>query len=110
MVYAVHGLCAFNTAVRRDLVVTNLTTRLVGESTWGRQGLDKVTNPQGEPALAIEARFLLRLRADLFWTDLIAELGTGLTGPRPGSRIWRHDCTHDELNRPPCTIADERTW
>lgn len=111
MVYAVQGSCSFNTAIRRDNAFTNLTGRILGESTWGRQGIDKVTNQEGEPALVIEARFLVKARADLFWSDLIAELGlTGLTAPRPGSSVWRHDCDHDLVSPYKCVVAARVDW
>lgn len=111
MVYAVHGLCGFNTTVRRDLVFTNLTARLAGENTWGPRTVTKVTSPEGDPALSIEARYVLKAAADLFWTDLVAELGLpGPTAPRPGSSIWRHDCAHDAARPTPCVVSDQVVW
>jgi hypothetical protein len=95
MVYAVQGFFGFRNITRRDAVMQNVQTRLAQEITWGEVTTQALTTMEGDPGMTVEVRFTTAEARDLFWTDVIAFMGTGLNGPVAGSYIDQHDCPHD---------------
>jgi hypothetical protein len=110
MVYCVQGELAFRNAARRDTISQNIQTRLAQNVPWGEVVRQDYVTDAGEPGVMLEVRFQTKAEQDAFWADAQAAVGTGINGPVAGSRIYRHDCPHDEANPAPCVIAEERTW
>ncbi len=96
----------FRNAARRDTVMGNVQTRLAQNVPWGETTLRAYTTQAGDPAFVCTVRFFTKAEQDSFWTDIQAAFGTGLNGPVAGSRIWRHDCPHDQ-GQGNCTIGEQ---
>lgn len=106
MVFAVQAAVAFRNTARRDSVLQNVEVRLAQTVPWGETTTQTYTTEAGDPAFGVTVRFLTKAEQDSFWADLQAGLGTGVNGPVAGSRIWRHDCPHDE-GLGSCTVGEQ---
>jgi hypothetical protein len=53
---------------------------------------------------------MTRAEQESFWNDALAAVGSGVNGPVAGSRIYRHDCPHDEAQPEPCVVAETVNW
>jgi hypothetical protein len=110
VVFAVQAFLAFRNASRRDTISQNIQTRVAQAETWGPVDRVDSTTFAGDPAVTLTVRFTTKAEADLFWTDVQAAAGTGVNGPVAGSRLWRHDCPHDQADATACAIADSRVY
>lgn len=106
MVFAVQAAVAFRNTARRDSVLTNVQTRLAQMVPWGETTARTYTTQEGDPAFTVTVRFFTRAEQDSFWADIQAQLGTGVNGPVTGSKIWRHDCPHDQ-GQGSCAIGEQ---
>jgi hypothetical protein len=110
VVYCVQANLAFRNASRRNQVSSNIQTRLAQNVPWGEVVRQDYTDEAGNPAVSREVRFMTRAEQESFWNDAIAAVGTGVNGPVTGSRIYRHDCPHDEARPVPCTVTEQVNW
>jgi hypothetical protein len=53
---------------------------------------------------------MTRAEQESFWNDALAAVGSGVNGPVTGSKIYRHDCPHDEAQPEPCVVAETVNW
>jgi hypothetical protein len=110
VVYCVQAELAFQNASRRNQVSSNIQTRLAQTTPWGAVTRQDYTNESGAPAVVLEVRFNTRAEQESFWNDAIAAAGTGVNGPVTGSRIYRHDCPHDQAQPAPCVVGETVSW
>jgi hypothetical protein len=110
VVYCVQAALAFQNASRRNQISSNIQTRLAQTTPWGVVTRQDYTADNGSPAVLLEVRFTTRAEQESFWNDAIAAVGSGVNGPVTGSRIWRHDCPHDEAQPAPCTVVEETVF
>lgn len=110
MVYAIQAQLGFRNAARRDAVSQNIQTYIASKTTWGPVGRQDYTTMAGDPAVSLEVRFTTQAEQQQAWTDIQAQVGTGINGPVSGSSIYRHDCTHDEVRPTLCVVAETRTY
>lgn len=110
MVFAVQAFLAFRNTARRDLISSNIQTRLAQNVPWGTTERTDSVSAAGDPAVTLTVRFQTQAEADSFWADVQAAVGTGLNGPVAGSSIWRHDCPHDQQQPGPCVVSDRVDW
>ncbi len=110
MKYCVQAHLIFNNAVRRDAVLADAQTRVLGKQRWGVERLEAGRSKSGGPAINIELRFAAKADSE----DLKARIEAFATGqfqPQPGSWVHIHDCNHDEGDDlPPCVIESKITW
>lgn len=106
MVFAVQASVGFRNVARRDTVMGNVQTRLAQNVPWGETVLKPYTSMTGDASLSITVRFFTKAEQDSFWADVQAAFGSGLNGPVSGSRMWRHDCPHDEGGGS-CEVGEE---
>ena len=103
--YAVIGTLSFNTATKRDAVLSKIRTFLVNKPAWGEKVAVASSNRDKQPSITLEVRFTqypdsTELR-DLAKTEL-----NKLTGVK--ATITRHICNHDAGNSP-CDIGETIT-
>jgi hypothetical protein len=110
VVYCVQADLAFQNASRRNQISSNIQTRLAQNVPWGEVVRQDYTNAAGQPAVALEVRFMTRAEQESFWNDALAAVGSGVNGPVTGSAIYRHDCPHDEAQPTPCVVAEQVNW
>jgi hypothetical protein len=117
VVYCAQAALAFSTAARRDAVLTDIQTRILGRPRWAASA-EEVTAadlseriPGGTNGITVTGlRFTNRADAD----DLLNRIRAFAVGqrlPLAGSWVEVHDCPHDE-GRGACTVnpADATRW
>lgn len=108
MVYCVQGVLTFSTAARRDAVLADVQTRIVGKARWQAEPEQlAATTIENAAGITVEMRFVARADAD----DLMARIGafaTGARAPSAGSWLRVHDCSHD--TDVACGAGTLRTW
>jgi hypothetical protein len=110
-VYAVQAELYFRNTARRNTIASNIQTRLAQNVPWGQTNIINTTDELGaDVGVYVEVRFNTLAEADSFWTDAIAEVGTGINGPVTGSKIYRHNCTHDSSSPSQCVVGQQQTW
>ena len=109
MVYAVQAYLGFRNAARRDGVLGNINTKFSTTAQYGNPVAEPITTRAGDPGVIVECRFVNQADQQQFWAEADAAFGTGVNGPVTGSRMWMHDCPHDQ-GQGACVIGTERNW
>lgn len=107
-VFCLNATLAFSTAGRRDTVLSDLQSRVVGKQKWGVEVISASGSRVGPNGITVEIRFISRLDVD----DLMARLesfATGVRAPLAGSWVRVSSCTHDEDSNT-CVLLAERVW